>query len=223
MLTAGGVHMSKAYKMFSDALLPEPKFILEIENPPKLVEINLKDDIFFSDKYTQEKRIRAYIYQMLLEAKAFLPKGYYFKIYEAFRPLQAQKNLWDQVVLQQKKAHPELDETSEEFIALCDKYCANPYRQGSGHQSGAAIDITLCDAQQRDYDMGGIVRGFSDDADFNYPVSEEARKNRIILRSALEQVGFKNYPSEWWHYSFGDRLWARLKGEPIAFFKKLEQ
>ena len=208
--------------MFSDAHLPEPEFIVDVENPVQLIEINDGDGIYFSDKFTKDKRIRKYVYQMLLNAKTFLPKGYCFKVYEAYRPLLDQIKLWNDVVEQQKKEHPNLDPQSEEFIALCDVFCANPYRQGSGHQSGAAIDVTLCDDGQKDFDMGGVVRGFSETADFEAPVSQGARKNRLILRDALEKAGFVNYPAEWWHYSFGDRLWARLTGSKIAIFGRLD-
>ena len=208
--------------MFSDAHLPEPEFIVDVENPVQLIEINDGDGIYFSEQFTKDKRIRKYVYQMLLNAKTFLPKGYCFKVYEAYRPLQDQIKLWNDVVEQQKKEHPNLDPQSEEFIALCDVFCANPYRQGSGHQSGAAIDVTLCDDGQKDFDMGGVVRGFSETADFDALVSAEARKNRLILKTALEKAGFVNYPAEWWHYSFGDRLWARLTGSKIAIFGRLD-
>lgn len=208
--------------MFSDANLPEPNYITEIENPPKLVLISEKEDIFFCDKFTNEKRIRAYIYQMLIEAKKYLPENYFFKVYEAYRSLEAQKKLWDEVVQKQQKIYPHLSIQSEEFIALCDVFCANPYRQGSGHQSGAAIDVSLCNQNGIDYDMGGEVRGFKEESDFDYPVSFLARKNRNILKNALEKVGFINYPAEWWHYSFGDRLWAKLTGKKIAIFGKID-
>lgn len=208
--------------MFSDANLPEPNWICEIENPPLLTTIDEKDGLFFCHMYTKERRIRYYIYEMLLRAKQYLPAGYYFKIYEAYRPLAYQIQLWEKVIAEQKKLNPHLNPESEEFIALCDVYCANPYRQGSGHQSGAAIDVTLCDQAGIEYDMGGAIRGFTQTADFDYPVSLEARHHRLILREALQKAGFVNYPSEWWHYSFGDRLWARLTKSAIAFFAPID-
>ena len=208
--------------MFSDANLPEPEYILEVETPPHLVQINEKDGFFFCEQFTKERRIRFYIYQMLLNAKKELPENYFFKIYEAYRPLEDQKKLWEEVVQKQKKIYPNLAVDSEEFIVHCDVFCANPYRQGSGHQSGAAIDVSLCDKNGKEYDMGGVVRGFSETADFDFNVSFEARKNRNILKNALEKAGFINYPAEWWHYSFGDRLWAKLTGSKIAIFGRLD-
>lgn len=210
--------------MFSDANLPEPLVISEIENPVSLTEINEADGIFFNPKFTQIKLIRTYIYNLLKNAQKHLPQGYHFVVYEAYRPMESQIKLWDGVVSEQKKKHPEMDVNSEEFIALCDVFAANPYRQGSGHQSGASVDISLVDDAGKEYDMGGMVRGFDETADFDCPnISPEGRKNREILRDALSKSGLVNYPSEWWHYSFGDRLWARLTGSKLAIFGKLEK
>jgi D-alanyl-D-alanine dipeptidase len=30
--------------------------------------------------------------------------------------------------------------------------------------------------------------------------------------------GFANYPEEWWHFSWGDQMWARLTGAPAAIY-----
>lgn len=210
--------------MFSDANLPEPLVIQEIENPVRLVEINAADHIFFNPRYTSVRTIRAYTYDLLKQARRHLPKNCHFVIYEAYRLMSAQVELWNGVVAKLSKQHPLLDVNSEEFIAMCDVFAANPYRQGSGHQSGAAVDISLVDDNGTEYDMGGEVRGFDNTADFDCPeISTEARRNREILREALAKVGMVNYPSEWWHYSFGDRLWARLTGSKLAIFGKLDK
>lgn len=210
--------------MFSDANLPEPLVIQEIDNPVRLVEINAADHIFFNPRYTSVRTIRAYTYDLLKQARRHLPENCHFVIYEAYRPMSAQVELWNGVVTRLSRQHPHLDVDSEEFIAMCDVFAANPYRQGSGHQSGAAVDISLVDDSGAEYDMGGEVRGFDNTADFDCPeISAQARKNREILREALAKVGMVNYPSEWWHYSFGDRLWARLTGSKLAIFGKLDK
>lgn len=209
--------------MFSDFLLPEPEIIQEIESNPDMIEISQKDNIYFNDCFTSVRLIRRYIYNMLIKAKTNLPVGFNFVIYEAYRPLASQKALWDKMVIKQSTQNPEMNIDSEEFISLCDRFVANPYRQGSGHQSGAAIDVSLIDDNGKEYDMGGQVRGFDNTAEFDCKnISIEAKKNRLILKNALEKTGFVNYPSEWWHYSFGDRLWAKLTGSKIAFFGKLD-
>lgn len=209
--------------MFSDELLPEPEIIYEIETPINLSLIDEKDGIYFNSKYTSERRIRTYIYNLLKKAQKNLPEGYCFCLYEAYRPKSAQIILWNGVVAQKKQEFPDLDINSEEFIKICNTYAANPYRQGSGHQSGGAIDVTLVNLNGIEFDMGGKVRGFGNEAEFDAAeISESAKTNRLILRTALEKVGLINYPSEWWHYSFGDRLWAKLTGSKLAIFANIE-
>ena len=209
--------------MFNDSILKEPNLISEIENTIQLTEISEKDGFFFNQKFTTERRVRTYIYSLLQKAQKNLPENYFFMIYEALRPRKKQIELWNSVVERMKNSHPNLDPNSEEFIMMCDVYAANPYRQGSGHQSGAAIDVTLCNASGIEYEMGSFVRDFSKNASAeNTDLSKEAIKNRKILDDALTSVGFVNYPPEWWHYSFGDRLWARLTKSEIAIFGSIE-
>ena len=34
----------------------------------------------------------------------------------------------------------------------------------------------------------------------------------------LGGAGLVNYPTEWWHWSYGDRYWALLTGAPAALY-----
>lgn len=34
----------------------------------------------------------------------------------------------------------------------------------------------------------------------------------------MTSVGFTNYPSEWWHYDYGDLFWAAEAGADCALF-----
>jgi len=47
-------------------------------------------------------------------------------------------------------------------------------------------------------------------------ISRAARANRDILTGAMSAAGLVNYPTEWWHWSFGDRYWALTTGHPSA-------
>ncbi|MFD3503864.1 M15 family metallopeptidase [Streptomyces sp. NPDC058676] len=49
------------------------------------------------------------------------------------------------------------------------------------------------------------------------PPSHQQRSG-IILRSALTAVGMVNYPTEWWHWSFGDQYWALVSGVDHAVY-----
>ena len=49
-------------------------------------------------------------------------------------------------------------------------------------------------------------------------INAEQAHNRDILVSALKQMDFANYPYEWWHHSYGDRLWAAYKHHRKCFY-----
>ncbi len=39
----------------------------------------------------------------------------------------------------------------------------------------------------------------------------------------MKKQGFVNYPAEWWHWSYGDKMWAAYGKHPYAFFGKIEE
>ena len=109
------------------------------------------------------------------------PLGLRLKIYDAFRPAEAQWVLWRHL--------PD------------PLYIADP-RRGSPHSMGAAVDLTLVAADSgRVLDMG---TGFDDMRPLSWhgdtTVSAEAQRNRAILLGIMTAAGFDFYRNEWWHY-----------------------
>jgi D-alanyl-D-alanine dipeptidase len=49
-------------------------------------------------------------------------------------------------------------------------------------------------------------------------ISADARANRDLLSGVLGSVGLVNYPTEWWHWSYGDRYWAYVTGARYALY-----
>ncbi len=94
------------------------------------------------------------------------------------------------------------------------------------HCAGAAVDLTLADAAGIELDMGGAVNGHrtgdEDRCPFDAPgLSDAARRHRALLAQALRAAGFVNYPTEWWHWSYGDRYWALASGADAAVYGPL--
>jgi D-alanyl-D-alanine dipeptidase len=97
----------------------------------------------------------------------------------------------------------------------------------SPHSTGGAVDLTLIhsDTQQPLF-MGGIFDdvtsiAWTDAFEQSAPGSmseEEARANRRLLYWVMSEAGFANNPTEWWHYSWGDQMWAKLTGQPAAVY-----
>ncbi|MGW5257637.1 M15 family metallopeptidase [Streptomyces sp. NPDC004012] len=91
------------------------------------------------------------------------------------------------------------------------------------HCAGAAVDLTLIHTDGVELDMGGAVNGHRTGDErwcpFDAPgLSPTARDNRNLLAQCLREEGFVNYPSEWWHWSYGDRYWALMTGAPAAVY-----
>lgn len=89
------------------------------------------------------------------------------------------------------------------------------------HVTGAAVDITLCTRHGKELDLGTPVdAGPEASGGACYTdapnISDQARRNRLALCAALTTAGLINYPTEWWHWSYGDRYWALLTGAPAA-------
>jgi D-alanyl-D-alanine dipeptidase len=54
-------------------------------------------------------------------------------------------------------------------------------------------------------------------------LSRQAQANRQLLATAMITADFVNYPSEWWHCSYGDRYLAVISDEPHAIYGTVEK
>jgi len=106
--------------------------------------------------------------------------GLRFRVFDAFRPQEAQRKLW---------AHtPDPD------------FLADPAR-GSAHSRGVAIDLTLIGADGADLDMGTAFDAFTPlSYHGNCDVSATAQRNRHLLLGLMSSAGWDFYGNEWWHY-----------------------
>ena len=196
--------------------------VYESENPPVLVDMTKNGDLLFCKKFTQNFLIRKEVCNKVISAQKKLHSGYRFMIYEAFRPRGRQVELWNNILAQLKREHPDWDDKRRAAEAS-DKYVANPYGFGSGHQAGAAIDITLCSASGQEFFMGTAIDEFNAKTQTDCAtIKKEEAGMRILLRQALESEGLINYPDEWWHFSYGDRLWAEATGRVEAFYAPID-
>ena len=189
---------------------------------PEIVEVSEEDGFIINTSFTTDFRIRKEIYDMLKKAKSSLPQGYRMMIYEAYRPLKRQIELWDKVNAIFREKYP--DASKEEMYSLCETYVSNPYNGiGSGHQAGCAVDVTLCDKDGNEVFMGTKCQEVHPHAaTMSEGVSPEVRKNRDILFNCMENAGFLNYPEEWWHYSYGDYAWAVLARTGEALYGPMD-
>lgn len=137
----------------------------------------------------------------LAEAQKILrARGYGLKIWDAYRPMAAQMELWQH---------------SHDGTFVADPLDGN----GSLHTWGVAVDATLVDAAGRDIAMPTGFDEFTPAAKLHYDGDNPIVKFHLkILVQAMKRAGFYGMRSEWWHFVAYD--WKKYA--PMREAKKLE-
>lgn len=123
--------------------------------------------------------------------EAFKQLGYRIKLFDCYRPLSVQKKMWK--------------------ILPGTHYVANPAK-GSKHNRGAAVDLTLVDAEGKELNMGTPFDFFGKEAHHTYTEhSKEVLENRKLLKETLDKYNFKSIYSEWWHYEYRPEMQSKVE------------
>lgn len=160
--------------------------------------------------------VRKSVFPLLCDAIHMLPQEYSLLIFDAYRPLAVQQALYDRFAAQMRRQHPEYSEA--QLAAAVDDYVALPRpdpARPAPHATGGAVDLTICRGGVP-LDMGTAFDDFSVRARTAFwedGPDSVIRQNRRLLYHVMTRAGFVNYSEEWWHYSYGDRLWARTFGQ----------
>ena len=155
------------------------------------------------------------------------PLGLSLYLYDAWRPRAVQAYFHDVWMPAKVRAeHPGFDDAA--VLDEVERYWAAPSidaTRPAPHATGGAVDLTLTWLDGAPVFMGGL---FDDPSEISHSahferapasISEsEARDNRRVLYWAMHDAGFTNHPDEWWHYSFGDQMWAALSGTGKAHY-----
>jgi D-alanyl-D-alanine dipeptidase len=145
-------------------------------------------------------------------------------VHEGLRRLDRQEELFAIYLEELRRRDPLAGD--DELYALCSRFVAPP--EVAPHIAGSAVDVSLVDWDGRPVDFGTPVDASPESSGgacyFHAAgISSAARSARIALAEALGGSGFVNYPTEWWHWSYGDRYWAYVVGAPAAIYGPIER
>ena len=147
------------------------------------------NDFLGTPVYTQA---RAFLQRPAAEALVralhkLQPLGYGLLIHDAYRPWYVTKIFWDATPPEGKI------------------FVADP-SQGSRHNRGCAVDLTLYDlATGKPIEMPGTYDEMSPRSFPDYPGGTSLQRwHRDLLRRAMESEGFTVYEHEWWHFDYKD-------------------
>lgn len=164
--------------------------------------------------------VRDGVARRLLDAHAVLPEGLTLLLVEGFRPMHLQAAHFDRYREELRAMHPAW--TDERIRREASRYVSPPDIVPP-HVTGGAMDLTLATADGQELDMGTRVNASPEESvgacyTAAPNVSHLARANRRVLGEAMTAARFVNYPTEWWHWSYGDRYWAYAVGGIAALF-----
>lgn len=166
-----------------------------------------------------------------------IAQGYRLKIFDAYRPQMAVDHFvrWAEDIsdtLMKPYFYPDLDKSvlfEQEYIMA-----------KSGHTRGSTVDLTLFDmAKEKEVDMGGTFDWFGPESHPDFcgnpetgqytgdnsksptgrSITEEQFRNRMILRNAMINHGFRPLDSEWWHFTLKDEPYTETYfTHPVSVF-----
>ncbi|MGP4091831.1 M15 family metallopeptidase [Streptomyces sp. KR55] len=190
----------------------------------RLVDVRRDSPLLVDERKWQDSagafaHLREGVLDRLLKAQEQLPQGIKLLFVEGYRPPSLQRHYFDKYAAQLRADHPEW--SAEHVRSAASRYVSPP--EIAPHSAGAAVDLTLADADGRELDMGTRMNATPEEsmgACYMHAdnISGEARSRRDILSTALTAVGLVNYPTEWWHWSYGDRYWALMTGTEAAHY-----
>ncbi len=183
-----------------------------------------------ADGAVEKLLVRGHVGALLKSVNARInAAGLKLYLFDAWRPRAVQAYFHDVwMPAEVRRRHPDWDDAR--ILAEVQRYWAAPSESATRpapHATGGAVDLTLVWDDGEPLFMGSLFDDatalaatdyFEQGADLDSFSHLEAQANRRLLYWLMQEAGFANHPDEWWHHSYGDQMWAALKGEPAALY-----
>ena len=183
-------------------------------------------------------KLREQVVKRLIKVNDYLlskNKNLFLLIYDSWRPIEVQEFMFRRafsieceklgIDISQENMHsnPIVFNKVEQFWAYpsFDEKCPQP------HSTGGALDISFSDKNGNLIEMGSSIDQMDETSkpDFykNFATEEAIIWNsrRNLLKEIMNKFGFVQHPNEWWHFSYGDQLWAWKNNKENALYGKI--
>ena len=190
----------------------------------------------YKDK-TSIWKLREEVVNRLVKVNDYLisKSSFNLLIYDSWRPLEVQEFMFKRAFLlecekcdidasfENIKSYPSILKKVEKFWAYpsYDSRCPPP------HSTGGALDVCLSDKDGNLFKMGSTVDQMDETSNPDFYANmknEEAiiwNSRRNLLKETMTKFGFAQHPNEWWHFSYGDQLWAWKNKKANAIYGKI--
>ena len=178
-------------------------------------------------------QLRLGVVQRLLDAQQQLVEhdpGLRLSIFDAWRPIAVQAFMVDHSIAElcrERGVEVRSGDAFDQVVADVGRFWAAPSRDPMTpppHSTGAAVDLTLSSSDGTPLAMGGEIDAIGAVSEPQHyagredPDAQRWHQRRQLLADVMEASGFAQHPNEWWHYSFGDQLWAWRRGAAVAIY-----
>ncbi len=190
----------------------------------------------YKDK-TSIWKLREEVVNRLVKVNDYLisKSSFNLLIYDSWRPLEVQEFMFKRAFLleceksnidisfENINSYPSILKKVEKFWAYpsYDTRCPPP------HSTGGALDVCLSDKDGNLVEMGSMVDQMDETSNpyFYANIKDEEsiiwNSRRNLLREIMTKFGFAQHPNEWWHFSYGDQLWAWKNKKGNALYGKI--
>ncbi|MEK5266564.1 M15 family metallopeptidase [Weizmannia sp. FSL W8-0401] len=171
--------------------------------------------------------LREGVVERLLKAVNYIPSAYHIVVLDGWRSFQTQQALYDAYKKVFRNKYTSEQATAEQLARFVATPSKDPH-QPAPHYTGGAVDLTLAD-ENGWLNMGTDFDEFTEKAHSlfyekkKFLTTEEKviRNNRKLLRTSMLEAGFRSNPDEWWHFDYGNALWAK-ENNTIAKYRGIE-
>ncbi len=191
-------------------------------------------------------QLRENVIQRLIYSQEFLQSIYpelVLLVFDCWRPIRVQKFMYEYAINQECISRGiandvTINSNEKDFNNITNKvnkfwaFPSTNKKMPPPHSTGAAIDLTLSIKNGSPLNMGGDIDwiGPESEPDYYLEFAKFGKKSsahlwhsrRLLLRDIMQQSGFVQHPNEWWHFSFGDQLWAWLTKSDAAYYGAVE-
>lgn len=168
--------------------------MVPVSGPGFYLPSQISTDIGIGDG---EIAVRESVRGMLFRMMGMLPEGFGAVLIQGYREYELQKELWEKSISKFGS-----EQRAQKFVSNPNKF--------SPHLTGGAIDLGIVNEKRELLDFGNVF-------EHNHlaplgcrGLSRSQKENRKLLESVMTRSGFVNYPTEWWHWSYGDKYWGYL-------------
>lgn len=162
--------------------------------------------------------VRSELLKRLERAANTLSDQYQLVVRAGHRPLAVQKRLLKECAQDYKQDNPGISD--EEAMKHARTFVSDPDNELPPHCCAAAVDVELLDKFTGKFVDFGSSMNVDNEVSYlhNDDISTEQKANRMLLLETMLKQGLASVAFEWWHFSYGDEVWAWFYGKQDALY-----